>query len=58
LIIFVCHIILAVKIKLSLCFSPKVKEKDWFINFHFIRASHGELPFERAEIVFGFQKSV
>jgi hypothetical protein len=32
------------------------RKKDWFIKFHFIRVSHGELPFERAEIVFGFQK--
>jgi len=34
------------------------KKKDWLIKFHFIRASHGELPFERAGIVFGFQKSL
>jgi len=34
------------------------EKKDWFIKFHFIRASRGELPFERAEIVFGFQKSL
>jgi len=34
------------------------REKDWFIKFHFIRASHGELPFERAEIVLRFQKSL
>jgi len=50
--IFVCHIIWAVKIKLSLYLSPKAKEKDWFAKFYFARASHGELPFERAEIVF------
>ena len=34
------------------------RKKDWFIKFHFIRASRDKLPFERAEIVFGFQKSV
>ena len=33
LIIFVCHIIWAVKIKLSLCFSPLAKEKNRLINF-------------------------
>jgi hypothetical protein len=39
-----------------LAFAKGERKKDWFIKFHFIRASHGELPFEQAEIVFGFQK--
>jgi len=43
---------------IALLFAFGERKKDWFIKFHFIRASHGELPFERAEIIFGFQKSV
>jgi len=61
--IIVCHIVFVVRqskyLKLSLCLSPSAKEKkDWFAKLRFARASHGELPFERAEIVFGFQKSL